>query len=79
MNIFGRVAKLKTLKLKSVTFFYEKDIDGEDCTNYTYSLYDDQYNYIASAIVNFQGVREIARAYLKGGKELKEAINEWCF
>lgn len=79
MNILGRVAKLKTLKLKSVTFFYEKDIDGEDYTNYTYSLYDDQYNYIASAIVNFQGVRQIARAYLKGGKELKESINEWCF
>ena len=70
---------MKTCKIKNEKFIYEKDVDGEDSNNYTYELYDAEGKYIASAIINFQGVREIAKAYLTGGKELKEAINEWCF
>lgn len=69
---------MKELKIKNTKFLYEKEVD-DDPTNYTYWLYDANGKYIASAIINFQGVREIAKAYLKGGKELKEAINEWCF
>lgn len=70
---------MKTCIIKNEKFYYEKDVDGEDPSNYTYELYDAEGRYIAAAIFNFQGVREIAKAYLIGGKELEEAINEWCF
>lgn len=70
---------MKTVIIKNKKFYYEKDIDGEDPSNYTYELYDAEGRYIASAIINFQGMREIAKAYLTGGKELEEAIDEWCF
>ena len=70
---------MKTCIIKNEKFYYEKDVDGEDPSNYAYELYGAEGKYIASAIINFQGVREIAKAYLISGKELKEAINEWCF
>ena len=70
---------MKTFIIRGEKFYYEKDVDGEDPSNYTYELYDAEGRYIASAIINFQGVREIAKAYLKSEKELEEAINEWCF
>ena len=70
---------MKTFKIKNEKFYYEKDVDGEDPSNCTYELYDATGRYIAAAIVNFKGVREIAKAYLIGRKELEEAIDEWCF
>lgn len=70
---------MKTFIIRGEKFYYEKDVDGEDPSNYTYELYDAEGRYIASAIISFQGVREIAKAYFKSDKELEEAINEWCF
>lgn len=69
----------KKLKIRNHIFFYMKDVDSEDPSNYTYALYAEDGSYIASAILNFQGVREIAKAYLDGPEEQKDAKRTWCF
>lgn len=69
----------KKLKIRNHTFFYTKDVDSEDPSNYTYALYAEDGSYIASAILNFQGVREIAKAYLEGPEEERDAELAWCF
>jgi hypothetical protein len=72
--------EMKTLRVNDKTFRYEKLVDGEDDSNFAYSLYDNNGKYIASAIKNFTGVRKIAKAYLTGDEDkLYQAINEYCF
>lgn len=70
---------MKQLKIKGRVFLYEKVIDVEDPTNYTYTLYNEDGSYIASAILNFQGVREIAKAYIKGPEAQRVVEDCWCF
>lgn len=70
---------MKKLKIKGRVFLYEKDVDGDDPTNYTYSLYKEDGSYIASAILNFQGVREIAKAHIEGPEAQRDAEYCWCF
>lgn len=79
---------MKTLVIKGITLYYEKVVDGEDTSNYTYELYDSNKEMIesktncASAIINFKGVRAIAKAYTTYGadsNELDEELKQWCF
>ena len=71
---------MKTFKIKNEIFYYEELIDAEDEANYTYSLYDKNRKYIASAIMNFRGMREIAKTFLTGDEELlQQAINYYCY
>lgn len=64
-------------------FRYEttKDIK-KDYDNGLYTLYDIDKKYellVASTILTYEGVYEIARAYLADDKQvLKEAIKKWC-
>ena len=71
---------MKTLKIKSETFLYEKVADSEYKDIYTYSLYDINGDLIAFEIGTFKGVREIAKAFLTGNREeLDLAILGNCY
>ena len=64
-------------------FKYERTKDvKKDKDNELYSLYDLEKKYdilVASTIVDYEGLYEIARAYLTGDKQaLDEAMKKWC-
>ena len=72
----------ETLCVKGHFFEYEwttPDIQEKD--NGIYALYDmdNHYKIIAYAITTYNGMLEIAEAYLKGDKKaLSEAKRKWC-
>lgn len=72
-----------TIIIRGHYFRYEttKDIK-KDCDNGLYTLYDIEKKYeflVASTILTYEGLCEIARAYLTDDKHvLKEAIKKWC-
>ena len=63
-------------------FKYERTKDvKKDKDNELYTLYDMEKNeyLVCSTITSYEGLYEIARAYLTGYKQvLKEAMKKWC-
>ena len=85
---------MRTLKKVAVVYTYEETFclkghffeyewtteDSTDKNNGIYALYDSEiYQIIAYAITTYDGLLEIAEAYLEGDiKALAEAKLRWC-